>query len=388
MQCGGSSNRLALLSITDIQHRFEDQKMRALLSANLWTFLHAANEKDQKNMFAAVGGFRDVIEVVGTPPCEQVRFSVGKAIIAAGGVEKYRERVAALLKSKSESVRAFASVWLGVLGSKESIRALFELVRVRDMASQNAGLDRSRAAMALGLLNAKEHAADLAALLQCGNAYVKEGAALGLAYMKADEYAGIIAKQIRDREFASVAIAALADMGAKKYASSIAKLLDGRDIEPPTMEAAVYALAKLEATEYAADIACLLKDRYVRGPAAKSLALMKAEKYSAAIAEILKDADPLNRSAALLALGIMDAKAYEYHIYKHFTDADTSVRGYAAWSMIMIRGKRHIPEAIKLIDESRCVLSINGSEYIAQDKFLEVFGRAEKLLAEFRKAKS
>lgn len=368
-----------------IQARFEDEKIQSILTGQFWTLAHCASEKETRKTVAAIG-----MSEHNTEP-----FSLKTAIKNAGGVDQYRMRVTTLLKSRNETVRGFAAIWLGVLGDKKSTEDLLTLLRSKDLPVEEEffeGADRARAAMGLGLLGAKEHAGELAGMLHSTNEDIRGGAAAGLAYMKANQYAPHIAKLLADHDdnVQINAVWALAEMDAREHAADIAALLSNDVLgDPAIKESALYALAKMKATDQANAIAPLLQDRFKKGAAVKALALMNAHDYASAIAAILKDKEPLNRCAALLALGIMQDKDYEDQVAAHLEDPEEFVRPYAAWAIIMMESQKHAPKALKLAEASKGVLSVEGqgATQIAIKEFRQVFDRAEESFNRMKQAR-
>jgi HEAT repeat protein len=359
-----------------IESRFKDDTISGILSAMSWTLAHCASEQE-----AAKLSF--LFEEGGAPG------GVRGAIERAGGVEAYRKKVATLLTSRDEVVRAFVAVWLGAFGDKRSVPDLLKLLRSTDLPAKHfPGMDRSRAAMALGLIGAKEHAREVAGLLKSESPGIRAGAALGLGYMKATEHADEVARLVGDKAQVRIAAcAALAEMDARRQAKAIAAVLKAEwSGDPAVVPAALYALVRLRATEHAKDIAPLLRIKFLKGDAAKALALMDAREWKDEIAVLLDDADPLARSDGLLALGIMHAKGYEEKVARHLGDEESSVRPYAAWALVMMGSTKHAPRAYPLADSSRHVFSVEGRgvTQIATRDFRRVAERAEQALQTMR----
>ena len=154
-------------------------------------------------------------------------------------------------------------------GTPEEIRQAKIEGAVRELKDPDYSIRRS-AAYALGILGAKEHAKDVAALLTDKDARVR-----------------------------FVAASALGELGAKAYTKDLAQLL--KDEDGLVRCYAVEALGELEAREYAKDVALLLKDKggfespkgaldiTVRGAAARALGRFGAKEYANDIALLLND---------------------------------------------------------------------------------------------------
>jgi HEAT repeat protein len=119
---------------------------------------------------------------------------------------------------------------VGDAGRKRDIAMLLEDKRGSPRKADDrllSNFDRSRAAMALGLMGAKEYEPRLVALLQSPDYADRAGAALGLGYMGAKEHIKELAKLLSDDEdeVQTAAMQALAELGAAECAKDIAKLL-------------------------------------------------------------------------------------------------------------------------------------------------------------------
>ncbi|KAB8316032.1 HEAT repeat domain-containing protein, partial [Tolypothrix campylonemoides VB511288] len=95
---------------------------------------------------------------------------------------------------------------------------------------------------------------------------------------------------------------ALGQMQAKEYAPQLAELLKNSDRS--VRYAAANALGQMQAKEYAPQLAELLKnsDRSVRYAVAEALGQMQAKEYAPKVVELLKDSDSNVRNAAAGAL--------------------------------------------------------------------------------------
>ncbi|MFA5191416.1 MAG: hypothetical protein WC740_11855, partial [Verrucomicrobiia bacterium] len=239
-----------------------------LLTWSSYTLCHCADQKEVKAVektlnlfwaFAETNGFTKLIE--------------------AGGVQTFKANVAAFLENKDPIVRGYGAILLATIGDTAYKANIARLLADRSgpppsrADSLLCNYDRGRAAVALGLMGAREYAPRLSNLLL--SPYVKDrvGAALGLGYMGAKEFAPNIAKLLADHEneVKTSAMEALAELGAAEYAKEISARFKeiGTDIQKP----ASYALARLNAKEHADEIAALLHDRFAKGFASKALAL-------------------------------------------------------------------------------------------------------------------
>ncbi|HEX5876476.1 MAG TPA: hypothetical protein VFY60_17650 [Pyrinomonadaceae bacterium] len=134
------------------------------------------------------------------------------------------------------------------------------------------------------------------------------GAAIALGQLHAKEYANEVASLLRPENrllrVDESPIYALIEMGVgPAHAADFARVLND-NFDTEVTRAAAFALAKLGAKEYKQDIAKLFGREFLKGDAAKVLAIMGATEYVDQIASLLKDRSGLIRTDALLALGI------------------------------------------------------------------------------------
>ncbi len=282
--------------IQRIRQRLEDG---SIPEPPTWTLIHMAGEKEKAEALEAFCS--------GTPS-EKESWDLTETIRKAGGLQKYKERIAGLLHSRDATVRGFAAVWLADLGDPayvKDILALLQAENLPDVGGSNRNWDRGQAAFALGVLAARGHAKVLVTFLRHQDAHLRAGAAAGLARMKAKECDKEIAALLSDddRQVVCAAIVALAELDAKQYSDRIGGLLEATDVDIPAT--ALTALVTLDAKEQSPRVVNLLKDRFKAGQAAKTLALLGAEKYTRDIAALLKAEEPLARADALVAMGIL-----------------------------------------------------------------------------------
>ena len=343
-----------------------------------WTLIHMAAEKEKAEALEAVCS--------GTPK-DREPWDLAATVRKAGGLEKYKNRIAGLLESRDATVRGFAAVYLADFGDRayaKPILALLHSENLPDAGGFNKNWDRGQAAFALGVLGAREYTTVLARFLRHDDKHLRSGAAAGLARMKAKEYDKEIAALLRDedREVVCTAIAALAELGAKQYTDRIAALLETSDPDIPAT--ALTALATLDAKEQAPRVASLLKDRFKGGQAAKTLALLGADKYTQDIADLLNVEEPLTRADALVALGILRATRYAPEVGKRMRDKEDFVRRAAAWSIVMMEAEAYAAEAIEIQKAAQKEqLNPMGSadRGIPRDRFRQLHERFTRFLA-------
>ncbi|PAX51769.1 HEAT repeat domain-containing protein, partial [Brunnivagina elsteri] len=173
------------------------------------------------------------------------------------------------------------------------VQQLREQLSSTDKDEQEKNTSRAATATALGNMQAKEVAKDVALLLKNSDYGVRDSAADALGNMQAKEYAKDVVLLLKDSEsyVRDSAATALGNMQAKEYAKDVALLL--KDSESYVRNSAATALGNMQAKEYAKDVALLLKDSesYVRNSAADALGNMQAKEYAKDVALLLKDSD-------------------------------------------------------------------------------------------------
>ena len=306
------------------------------------------------------GGDHDgFMKAIGSPDAHGKGFSFASAVREAGGLTKYRSRVAKLLTDENIVTRGYGSQWLGMVGDDSCKKDLLRLVKAKPFGADAdviAGFDREMAAGALGLLNAKEYAKDLAALLKDTNARVRAGAASALGILNAKEYADDIAKSLdyesgfdpRAEEAYEGAIFALVALDAKKHAPTIAQRLKKHN---DVTDFAIFALVALDAKEQVKDIAALLNDDFKGGDAAVALALMGASDYTDSIRDLMKKKNDFGfvRCKAAIALAILRADKSAVEIADLLKSSKDYERATAAWAFVLLEDKDHAAEAVALL---------------------------------------
>ncbi len=215
-------------------------------------------------------------------------------------------------------------------------------------------LSRRAAADALGQMQAKDYAANVAALLKDSDINVRRAAAEALGQMQAKDYAANVAALLKDSDInvRRAAAYALGQMQAKDIAAKVAALL--KDSNSDIRSAAAYALGQMQAKDYAANVAALLKDSnsIVRYTAAEALGQMQAKDYAANVAALLKDSDINVRRAAAEALGQMQAKDYAANVAALLKDSDINVRRAAAYALGQMQAKDIAAKVAALLKDS------------------------------------
>ncbi|QIR35526.1 hypothetical protein HCG51_01340 [Tolypothrix sp. PCC 7910] len=264
-------------------------------------------------------------------------------------------------EEKSLSRRAAANA-LGQMQAKDYAANVAALLKDSDTSVRRATAD------ALGQMQAKGFAANVAALLKDSDTSVRNAAASALAKMQAKDYAANVAALLKDSDTSvrSAAADALAKMQAKDIAANVAALL--KDSDTSVRRAAADALGQMQAKDYAANVAALLKDSdtSVRNAAADALAKMQAKDYAANVAALLKDSDTSVRNAAADALAKMQAKDYAANVAALLKDSDTSVRRAAASALAKMQAKDYAANVAALLKDSNSDVRSATANALAQ----------------------
>jgi HEAT repeat protein len=275
---------------------------------------------------------------------------------ATGSAQEFKSKMAAFLNSKDDIVAGFAATVLGISGDLSYAPRIARLLDKEEPTDDEAHpiSSRSRAAVALSLMGAREYIPKLVLMLKSQNDYDRMGAAVALGQFQAKEHANAVASLLRPDNSAlrvdGSPIYALMEMGVgSAYAADFARMLHN-NFDGETTTTAAFALAKLGAKEYRHDIAKLLRHEFHKGCAAKVLALMGATEYVDQIASLLKDRNGLTRTDALLALGIMRAKKYIPQVATHLRDPEGYVTIYAAYALVLMEADGYADQILPKVE--------------------------------------
>lgn len=207
-------------------------------------------------------------------------FARGRAALALGALNasEYKPDIAKLLKSKNESDRSGAILALAEIKALEFTSEIVALMTNKDLAFDD---DDSPIYFLIETKQAQNFKKEIVqAMLGDSREKVPESAAFALASIGAREHAKDIAHLLNDKFRRGEAAKALALMGAKEYAPRIADMLD--DESPLTVADAASALGILGANEYSNKIARVISkhpDSRASVFAAEALLLLKAKKH-------------------------------------------------------------------------------------------------------------
>jgi HEAT repeat protein len=311
-----------------------------------------------------------------------------------GGVEGFRIKLSSLLVDNDQAIRSFGAALIGVSGDALLAPHVAKLLADRPLEeAEHFRYDRSRAAMALGMMGAIEYKTEIAKLIQSDDPYDRAGAFSALGDFRAIEYAPQAAAQLNARGTMSdddvQAVIFLVETGtAKNYKRQLVKAM----LEPIAGErakAAMYALVSIDAKEHAIDVAKRLSAEFQKADAAKALGLMGATEYAPRIAVLLRDKSGLVRSAAHLSLGILGATSYADRVAAGLTDREVYVRGYAAISLLLMRSRRHYQKALEVYKGEKVDADEFATEFpqLVEPKVVALRDRLAAGLEDARKSK-
>jgi HEAT repeat protein len=324
--------------------RFSDQRSINLITSEMWSLTHGGERTEVERVMNLLTPLFD--------PSTKQDASLAKKL---GSAKEFKDKIAVFLNSKDDVVAGFAAIILGISGDLRYAPAIAKLLDKKDPPEDSKPLvSRGRAATALSLMGAREYVPKLVVMLRSRNNYDRSGAAIALGQLHAKEHAKEVADLLNNPEFRDddSPIYALMEMGVgAEYAGEFAKVLRG-DFIGETVDTAAYALAKLGAREYASDIAKLLNKEFRKGNAAKALAVMGATEYADAVALMLEDKNALNRKDALLALGVMRAMKYLPQVATHLKDPEAFVHIDAAYALVLMDADKYASQVVALVQNA------------------------------------
>ena len=252
------------------------------------------------------------------------------ALVAAGHAERpaLRERSEALLRDRDESVASMAAWSLGRLEDPASVGALAG-------ALERGGTRlRTSAAWALGEIESPKAIPALRPALRDGQASVRAAAADALGDIESPDPAEDLERLVAndpDRRVRLEAIEALGDIEVPRSAGTLAKVLEGNDLELSI--AAVEAIGNLDdLSEAPAQLvrAASAPDPALRHVVAHALAEIADPSTVPTLTRLLTDADREVRLAAVQGLGEIGAQEAAPALTKALADADPEIRRAAA----------------------------------------------------------
>jgi len=173
--------------------RLKDEKFRSIYGGSAWTLTH--DYKDYKHMDDVLGTLQRYMEAL-------AKYEQGddSSLKQLGGIKQLKDQLAVWLEDNDQAIRAFAATMLGVSGDQAYSPLLARLLVRNEQNADDIIYDRGRAALALGLLQAKEYGKDLVTMLSSTNEYDRAGAVQGLGWMGDKENAKAVAPLLKDKD--------------------------------------------------------------------------------------------------------------------------------------------------------------------------------------------
>jgi HEAT repeat protein len=173
--------------------RLKTEKYDNLYSGATWMLIH--DYKDQNQIDAVLKAFQNYLEAF-------AKYEKGDvaAVKELGGFKSFTAQLAKWLDSPEQCVRAFAATMLGVSGDTAYVARIADLLKSTESKDELLVYDKYAAAVALGVMGAREYTDTLVALLSSKNEYDRAGGARGLGWMQAKDRAPAIAKLLNDED--------------------------------------------------------------------------------------------------------------------------------------------------------------------------------------------
>lgn len=174
--------------------RMQKKEHVNLMQSSMWTLTH--DYKDKENVDIVLSSFTEFmksIEKYGKDKSNQDELKKE--------YNKFKNKMLAWLEYDDQAVRAFAATLIGISGDKTLSKKLLNLLNGR-MLNENELViyDRRQAAIAMGLLDAKEYSSELVKLLSSPNDQDRIGGLYGLGFLKAKNHISDIEKLLKDTD--------------------------------------------------------------------------------------------------------------------------------------------------------------------------------------------
>ena len=186
--------QIEMKDAADFRNRLKQERHRNLLEGATWTLIHDYRDfKHVEEVMKYVQSFFEALDAHAKGNSD--------SLSKLGGLKRFKDQMAVWLNDNDQAVRAYAAVMLGISGDRAYAGQLGNLLKPRKYGQDVlVQYDRGRAAMALGLIGAKEHESRLVGLLKSKNEYDRSGAAYGLGFLAAKAHAKAIAKLLDDKD--------------------------------------------------------------------------------------------------------------------------------------------------------------------------------------------
>lgn len=178
---GGDRGERAAPATVEEEHqrvklRFEDPRFQEILGHTCYAAVQTGEEKVIQELMHSL-----FVDMKGSGS-----FDFDASVEAAGGIEQYKARIASYLTSSDVMARATAALALAIAGDLKFLDPLVTLLRSKELHAHSEsleGYDRGMAMMALALLKATQHRAEIEAFKSSQLKNESEGAQAALELM-------------------------------------------------------------------------------------------------------------------------------------------------------------------------------------------------------------
>ena len=167
--------------------RWKDERNGRLVQGAFWTLAHA--DVDFKHAQEVLQPVELYIKAIGNGD---------RASLDQEGIKAFKDRLSGLLNDEDQAIRALAALLLGICGDQSYANQLAVLLKPARSTGALPHYDRGRAAMALGLVGAKQYTPELVNLLTSSNGFDRAGAAIGLGALGAIDHRGAVSRLLND----------------------------------------------------------------------------------------------------------------------------------------------------------------------------------------------
>ena len=177
----------------EILARWKDPRNQKLVGGAFWTMAH--DYADTRHIDEVAASVERYVTAV-----QKFVNGDGTPLAKLGGFKAFQKYLSGLLNDEDEAVRALGATLLGVCGDSSYADQLATLLKPRKQLREMPRYDRGRAALALGLVGARQYMPSLVSLLKSRNPFDRSGAAYGLGALKATEHRRAVAMLLNDPE--------------------------------------------------------------------------------------------------------------------------------------------------------------------------------------------
>jgi len=333
-------------NIEAVHSRFSEHLPQ--LMGMMWSLSH--NYSDKSAVDKVINDLTDFLTAI--------RSNDQEALTKLGGLNGVKDRFAAFTKSDDSVVRGFSAVVLGSFGDKKYVPAIANILegdfKFKDEFAQMTDVSKGQAAIALSMLGATEYENKVLELLKTGNDFNREGAITALIGLGGRKHAKAVVDLMLDKN--AYALNKLAPLNflietgaAPDYKRELIALMR-QSFDSEQRTAIMFLFVRIDAKDTKPEIAKLLTVDFVKGDAAKALAMMGATEFEDKIALLLSDKRSLVRKDAALALGILKSVKYAGALGKLLSAKEDFVRLYAAIALVMMDAKPFLSKAVPIVD--------------------------------------